>query len=111
MNETEYVFRPPGQPIKTKCAVLGCDNRMGGGLFHGFLCAPCHGFISTGEGVYSQAYRNMQTTIDAEREACVEIIQSYRISVGNSAVGEMEAEWTYAALKEIREEIKARGKA
>lgn len=73
MDETEYVFRPPGQPIKTKCAVLGCDNRMGSGLFHGFLCAPCHGFISTGEGVYSQAYRNMQTRIDAEREACAKV--------------------------------------
>ena len=37
---------------------------------------------------------------------CVEKIETHRIPVGNSAAGEMACEWTYAALKEIRDEIK-----
>ena len=47
----------------------------------------------------------------AEREACVGIIESYRIPVGNSRSGELACEWTYDALKEIRDEIRARGQA
>lgn len=39
-------------------------------------------------------------------QECVDKIESYRIPVGNSAAGEMACEWTYAALKEIRDEIK-----
>ena len=37
---------------------------------------------------------------------CIEKIETYRIPVGNSAAGEMACEWTYDALKEIRDEIK-----
>ena len=37
---------------------------------------------------------------------CVEKIETHQIPVGNSAAGEMACEWTYAALKEIRDEIK-----
>lgn len=37
---------------------------------------------------------------------CINKIETYRISVGNSAAGEMACEWTYDALKEIRDEIK-----
>jgi hypothetical protein len=37
---------------------------------------------------------------------CINKIETYPIPVGNSAVGEMACEWTYAALKEIREDIK-----
>lgn len=39
-------------------------------------------------------------------EDCINKIETYRIPVGNSAAGEMACEWTYAALKEIRDEIK-----
>ena len=45
----------------------------------------------------------------AEREACIDIIETYRIPVGNSAAGEMACEWTYDALHEIRDDIRARG--
>ncbi len=45
----------------------------------------------------------------AEREACISIIESHRIPVGNSAAGEMACEWTYDALHEIRDAIRARG--
>ena len=37
---------------------------------------------------------------------CIDKIETHRIPVGNSAAGEMACEWTYAALKEIRDEIR-----
>ena len=37
---------------------------------------------------------------------CIDKIETYQIPVGNSAAGEMACEWTYDALKEIRNEIK-----
>ena len=43
-----------------KCIVKDCANHMHGGRFVGELCTPCHTFITTGEGTYSQAYRNSQ---------------------------------------------------
>jgi hypothetical protein len=44
-----------------------------------------------------------------ERKACIEIIETYRIPVGNSRSGELACEWTYRALHEIRDDIRARG--
>ena len=44
-----------------------------------------------------------------EREACLDVIETHRIPVGNSAAGEMACEWTYEALKEIVAKIRARG--
>jgi hypothetical protein len=41
-----------------KCIVKDCKNHANQGVFVGDLCLPCHRFITTGEGVYSQAYRN-----------------------------------------------------
>lgn len=41
-----------------RCAVLRCGNYTHHGDFVGLLCAPCHSFISTGEGLHSQARRN-----------------------------------------------------
>ena len=35
------------------------------------------------------------------------IIEAYKIPVGNSASGELACEWTYSALKEIRDQIEA----
>lgn len=37
---------------------------------------------------------------------CIDCIETYRIPCGNSAAGELACEWTYDALKEIRDEIK-----
>ena len=39
-------------------------------------------------------------------QECIDKIETHRIPVGNSAAGEMACEWTYAALIEIRDEIK-----
>ena len=43
-----------------------------------------------------------------EREACLGVIETHQIPVGNSAAGEMACEWTYDALKEIATTIRAR---
>ena len=37
---------------------------------------------------------------------CIDKIETYRIPVGNSVAGELACEWTYSALKDIRDEIK-----
>jgi len=47
--------------------------------------------------------------IEAEREACIKVIEAYQIPVGNSRAGELACDWTYNALKQIRDEIKERG--
>ena len=39
-------------------------------------------------------------------QECIDKIETHRIPVGNSAAGEMACEWTYDALKEIRDEIR-----
>lgn len=39
-------------------------------------------------------------------QECIDKIETYRITRGNSASGELACEWTYAALKEIRDDIK-----
>ena len=37
---------------------------------------------------------------------CINSIETYRIPIGNSSAGDLACEWTYDALKEIRDEIK-----
>jgi hypothetical protein len=51
-----YTAPPEQEPVA--CIVKGCSNHRGEGRFIGALCSPCHTFITTGEGKYSQAYRN-----------------------------------------------------
>ena len=55
--------------------------------------------------------RTVARAVAKEREACINVIETHRIPVGNSAAGEMACEWTYDALKEIRTAIRARGEA
>jgi hypothetical protein len=43
---------------------------------------------------------------EAALNKCVNIVETYRIPVGNSAAGEMACEWTYDALKQIRDDMK-----
>jgi hypothetical protein len=49
---------------------------------------------------------NMEKFAELIVQECIDKIETHRIPVGNSAAGEMACEWTYAALKEIRDEIK-----
>jgi hypothetical protein len=44
----------------------------------------------------------------AEREECISIVESYKVSVGNSRSGELACEWTMENLREIRDAIRAR---
>ena len=44
--------------MKIKCIVKGCENHKNEGVFEDGMCLPCYLFITTGEGIYSQAYRN-----------------------------------------------------
>ena len=39
-------------------------------------------------------------------QECLNIIEQYPIPIGNSAAGELAAEWTYEALEQIRDIIK-----
>jgi hypothetical protein len=55
-QEIEAALAPEQEPVA--CIVKGCSNHRGEGRFIGALCSPCHTFITTGEGKYSQAYRN-----------------------------------------------------
>ena len=63
------------------------------------------------EGVFRVNVDDLGRMMAAEREACVAIIEHYRITVGNSAAGEPACEWTYDALRQIRDDIRARGAA
>jgi hypothetical protein len=48
-----------------KCCVLGCTNHDHEGKFIGFLCNPCHAFVSGGiGGEHSQAFRNTKELTD-----------------------------------------------
>ena len=38
-------------------------------------------------------------------QQCIDEIETYRIPVGNSPAGELACEWTYDALKTIRDNI------
>ena len=40
------------------CITFHCENNSDQGGFVGDLCVPCHSFITTGRGKYSQIYRN-----------------------------------------------------
>ena len=51
-------------------------------------------------------YENIEKFADLLVQECVEKIETYQIPVGNSAAGEMAAKWTYASLKELRDDIK-----
>jgi hypothetical protein len=50
----------------------------------------------------------IRAAVAAEREACAQIVGMYQIPLGNSAAGEMACEWTYDALKEVYDAIRAR---
>lgn len=50
------------QPSPLKCIVMNCENTNDLGSFTGVMCDPCHVFITKGEGLDSQAYRNAMKT-------------------------------------------------
>ena len=54
--------------------------------------------------VYSESYDTKFAELIVRE--CIDKIETYQISVGNSPAGEMACDWTYDALKEIRDDIK-----
>ena len=56
---------------------------------------------------HAAAKSETAAAVEKEMERCIGIIESHRIPVGNSAAGEMACEWTYDALKTIRDAIRA----
>lgn len=59
---------------------------------------------------HAAAKSETAAAVEKEMERCIGIIESHRIPVGNSAAGEMACEWTYDALKTIRDAIRAGAK-
>ena len=51
---------------KKKCITANCENTSDLGTFVGDLCAPCHVFITSGNGRDSQAYRNSLRIVSSE---------------------------------------------
>lgn len=76
---------------------------------HGFSTGQAYTTNSLLDRLGTEMVENTAAAVLAEREACIDIIETYRIPVGNSAAGEMACEWTYDALHEIRDDIRARG--
>jgi hypothetical protein len=66
-----------------KCIVKNCQNHEHEGRFIGQLCSPCFGYLSTEEGVHSQAYRNVQKLVEQEREECAKIANEWQEDVLN----------------------------
>ena len=67
------------------------------------------GFLLRVTGIDEDLERFAALVAAHERKACIEIIETYRIPVGNSPSGELACEWTYRALHEIRDDIRERG--
>lgn len=44
---------------------------------------------------------------DAALEEAINVVETYRVSVGNSRAGELAAEWTMENLREVRDELRA----
>jgi hypothetical protein len=66
-----------------------------------------HAFIITIDGKIGHVNNYMvEKFAELVVNDCIDKIETYRIPVGNSPAGEMACEWTYEALKEIRDEIK-----
>jgi len=64
------------------------------------------GFYNMGIGLIIGIEEYHQKFAELIVAECIDKIETYRIPVGNSAAGEMACEWTYDALKEIRDEIR-----
>jgi hypothetical protein len=62
--------------------------------------------LRAGHPGYPRGESELQKFAELIIQSCIDKIETYRIPVGNSASGELACEWTYAALKEIRDDIK-----
>jgi hypothetical protein len=56
--------------------------------------------------LHGYTFEQMREFAELIVRECIDKIETHRIPVGNSPAGEMACEWTYSALKEIRDEIR-----
>jgi hypothetical protein len=99
MTEERAIYGCGGDPID--------DDRADGiaPLPKPDLLADCaQGFVEGWTASKVRAYAAQQ--VAAERERCARIVESYRVPVGNSPAGELAAQWTMDALREIRDQIR-----
>ena len=59
-----------------------------------------------GETIEADSWSAAEKFAELIIKDCIDKIETYRIPVGNSCSGELAFEWTYDALKEIRDDIK-----
>lgn len=55
----------------------------------------------------TQVYAIQREAMRVALEAAAEVLTEHQIPVGNSAAGELACQWTYDALKECRDAIRA----
>ena len=89
-------------PVKEqKCVVKDCENHRNEGGFTGDLCNPCHQFIANGEGVYSQAYRNVHPVKELTDEEINELWLVICSKAGE--IEDMQLEFARAILRKAQE--------
>ena len=91
-------YRAGHAAAKAEIATAGAPMAM--------AMVQCHG--SAEHPLYTAD--QLAAAVAEERGRCLDIIETYRIPVGNSAAGEMACEWTYDALQTIRDAIRAEPK-
>ena len=66
-----------------KCIVKDCENHKNEGGFEDGMCLPCYLFITTGEGIYSQAYQNAKPAelTDEEIRILINEVPDYNIDI------------------------------
>ena len=73
-----------------KCIVFNCENKKHQGGFVGELCSPCHEFITTNKGKFSQAYRN--SFVELTDQEIKEIIEKHSRSSRRELIVEIMCE-------------------
>lgn len=64
------------------------------------------GALPSGSNSWETQTNFIDTLVKLVAQECIEKLETYRIPVGNSSAGELACEWTYDALKEIRDDIR-----
>ena len=88
--------------MKIKCIVKGCENHKNEGAFKDGMCLPCYRFITTGEGVYSQAYRNAKPAEITDEEINKIYLEKYDGHMGFLSPDEVR-EFARAILRKAQE--------
>jgi hypothetical protein len=83
-------------------------NRVASILFSGALDNMVAADLGVMVSEYLDAKAALAAAVAKEREACLDIVDSCEVPFGNSAAGELAAEWTMDCLVSVANEIRAR---